>query len=975
MPTPAITELKRPFSPLPATPYYRASPADFVADLTARPLNEQTAYLAGRLPLFNPTEQDELASLLKQQADRYMRTDLQRCLHTAELLKQMAGQLDNRLYYALGLRAEGNAHAIGSGEFQRGIACYDEAAAIYGRSGRLLEQAWSQNGKIFALANLGEYDEALAVGKWASQVFTHLGEKLPLAELTVNLAIIHGRLSQDSAALKLLDQAHDLYEDLGPEQAARLLVVDMNRAIILRNLGRFNESIALNQAILEAYNGQGNAVSAARAQQNLAMTYFILGRYNEALALLDLAREAFWQDGRYRHAMLVELFTSDCLLQLRRFREAQEKCQRARQLFNQLKTPYEIGQCLLHEAHACIGLEQPEEALNLLRQARALFAQEGNPAALADADLRIAEVLLPRGEAAAAFDLALAATAVFQTHHLPLGQTRAHLLAARAALALTQLEPAADHLAQAMEIATAHNLPSLTYQAHHLQGTLAAQQGDSNGSIVAWRAGIAALEQLYGHLMLEYRADFAQDKIRLYEDLVALYVAEGRAADGLEVAERAKSRALQDLLAYRLDLRIEARSPADQPLVKEISALRKERDRLYRRWHTSEEPGQRDDPTAQLAAQQATSQRVLAIEQQITAVWHKLLVRNAAYAQDAALWQIQTEPIQPHLDGETALLEFFSVHDRLLLFVVTREGVQAILLEVTLAQVQQLLQLFWLNLRSVPQSRPERQAALTRNVQGVLGKLHQALFAPARAQLEPYRRLIVVPHGPLHYLPFHALFDGAAYLLEQFAVSYLPAASMLAYCRTTPLAEGGVLALGYSGNGRLPQAPHEAEALARHWPGDALLEEKATLRRLHRQAGDYRILHLATHGEFRPDNPLFSGLALADGWLTTLDIFNLRLRASLVTLSACQTGRSVIGGGDELLGLMRAFLAAGAASLVSTFWPVEDGATTVLMHHFYHALADGVRKGDALRQAQLAQIERHPYFWAPFFLVGDTGPL
>ena len=975
MSAPVISELKRPFSPLPATPYYRATPADFMADLVARPQAEQSAYLTQRLPLFNPTEQDELASLLKQQADRYMRTDLQRCLHTAELLKQMARQLDNRLYRALGLRAEGNAYAIGSGEFQRGIACYDEAAAIYGRSGHLLEQAWSQNGKIFALANLGEYDEALAVGQWASQIFARLGEKLPLAELTVNLAIIHGRLGQDSAALNLLDQAHDLYESLGPEQAARLLVVDMNRAIILRNLGRFNESIALNQAILEAYAGQRNAVAAARAQQNLAMTYFILGRYNEALALLDLAREAFWQDGRYRHAMLVELFTSDCLLQLRRFREAQEKCQRARQLFNQLETPYEIGQCLLHEAHACVGLEQPEEALALLRQARALFAQEGNLVALADADLRIAEVLLPQGEAATAWEMALAATAVFQTHHLPLGQARAHLLAARAALALEQADQAQTHIIQAQAIAADHALPNLAYQGHHLQGALAVRQGDSAGAIAAWQAGIAALEQRYGRLMLEYRADFAQDKIRLYEDLAALYVAEGQAAAALGVAERAKSRALHDLLAYRLDLRIEARSPADQPLVKQIAALRKERDRLYRRWHTGEEPGQRDDPTAQLAAQQTTSQRVLAIEQEITAVWHKLLVRNAAYAQDAALWYFQTEPIQLHLDGETALLEFFSLQDCLLLFLVTREGVQAIPLETTPAQIQQLLQLLWLNLRSVPQSSPERQAALTRNAQGVLSKLHQALFAPARAQLEPYRRLIVVPHGPLHYLPFHALYDGAAYLLEQFAVSYLPAASVLAYCRTASPAEAGVLAVGYSGNGRLPQAPHEAEALARHWPGDALLEEKATLRRLRRQAGDYRILHLATHGEFRPDNPLFSGLALADGWLTTLDIFNLRLRASLVTLSACQTGRSVIGGGDELLGLMRAFLAAGAASRVSTFWPVEDGATAVLMHHFYRALADGVSKGDALRQAQLEQIERHPYFWAPFFLVGDTGPL
>ena len=101
------------------------------------------------------------------------------------------------------------------------------------------------------------------------------------------------------------------------------------------------------------------------------------------------------------------------------------------------------------------------------------------------------------------------------------------------------------------------------------------------------------------------------------------------------------------------------------------------------------------------------------------------------------------------------------------------------------------------------------------------------------------------------------------------------------------------------------------------------------------------MLHLATHGDFRADNPLFSGLALADGSLTTLDCFNLRLRASLVTLSGCQTGRSVVSGGDELLGLTRALLSAGAASLVLSLWAVEDISTARLMEAFYRNLAAG----------------------------------
>jgi CHAT domain-containing protein len=178
----------------------------------------------------------------------------------------------------------------------------------------------------------------------------------------------------------------------------------------------------------------------------------------------------------------------------------------------------------------------------------------------------------------------------------------------------------------------------------------------------------------------------------------------------------------------------------------------------------------------------------------------------------------------------------------------------------------------------------------------------------------------------------------------------------------------------------------EAQSVAEILNGQVVLEDKATLTRLREMASDCRILHLAAHGDFRPDNPLFSGLALSDGWLTTLDIFNLPLKASLVTLSACQTGRNVVGGGDELLGLMRAFLYAGAASLVLSLWAVEDRSTAQLMTTFYGKLAQGQTKGAALREAQIQFIQgqdgqddtalyAHPYFWAPFFLVGDTGPL
>jgi CHAT domain-containing protein len=269
-----------------------------------------------------------------------------------------------------------------------------------------------------------------------------------------------------------------------------------------------------------------------------------------------------------------------------------------------------------------------------------------------------------------------------------------------------------------------------------------------------------------------------------------------------------------------------------------------------------------------------------------------------------------------------------------------------------------------------------------------LERLHGLLVAPLGDAIALYPRLIVVPHGALHYLPFHALHDGQGFLLEQHEISYLPGSSLLRYCKEIEPAASGLLVFGHSYGGRLPHAVREAQAVAAFLGGRTFLEDEATLVRLKGAAGDCRAIHLATHGEFRPDNPLFSGLALADGWLTTLDTFNLRLRASLVALSACRTGQSVIGGGDELLGLMRAFLYAGAASVLLSLWAVEDRSTARLMETFYRKLVEGWTKGAALRYAQRQFIQRqseeelvrvetyaHPYFWAPFFLVGDAGPL
>jgi hypothetical protein len=325
--------------------------------------------------------------------------------------------------------------------------------------------------------------------------------------------------------------------------------------------------------------------------------------------------------------------------------------------------------------------------------------------------------------------------------------------------------------------------------------------------------------------MVEYRADFLGDKEAVYGEMVRLCLDLGEAERGLAYAERAKSRALLALLAHRLDLSIQARDEVDRPLVAELNRLRAQRHRLFHRLEGAAllpaGPGAMDLEEGR--------RQLLALEKEIRGLWHRLLVRNADYARDAALWQVQTAPAQPYLDEDTLLLEYFTTGERLVAFLVTADAVSAHCLDTTLPVAQQWLQWLRLNLGAVQRTAPERRPALEANVRGVLARLYELLLAPLADRLAAYRRLLVVPHGPLHYVPFAALYDGRQYLLRQHEVSVLPGASFLGHYRQAGSAGTGTLAVGHDYHGFVPHAVAEAKKVAALAGGVCLLQEEATL--------------------------------------------------------------------------------------------------------------------------------------------------
>jgi CHAT domain-containing protein len=276
--------------------------------------------------------------------------------------------------------------------------------------------------------------------------------------------------------------------------------------------------------------------------------------------------------------------------------------------------------------------------------------------------------------------------------------------------------------------------------------------------------------------------------------------------------------------------------------------------------------------------------------------------------------------------------------------------------------------------RAAVERRDERAASLAK-------ALHARLIKPLLGDIDG-NALTISPHGALHYLPFAALSDGDQYLIDRFSIRLTPSADALVYLRTDhPSKVGRLLALGNPdlGNARydLPNAQVEAVNVAALFPDSrALVRDEATKSAVKELAGGFSMLLFATHGKFDTDAPLASGLYLAkgresSGVLTVSDLYSLRWDTDLVTLSACETGLGKVANGDDVIGLTRGFLYAGARSIVASLWEVDDAATEQLMVSFYRNLESHDKRA-ALRLAQIETRASYPQprYWAAFQIVG-----
>ena len=503
-------------------------------------------------------------------------------------------------------------------------------------------------------------------------------------------------------------------------------------------------------------------------------------------------------------------------------------------------------------------------------------------------------------------------------------------------------------------------------------GDVLRQGGDTTAAMASYREAIEQIESIRSLLSSQRnRQSYFGGGLAAYTGLIETLWDRRDYSEAFHYGERVRSRSLLDMLGTKVRL-----SRADNELVREERALEES--------NAKGEQAYRD-------------------------FLKKVGKANPEQASLMSVQPLTLKDVQRLLRPEQVLLEYLVTRERTYLWAVETTRLRAY--TIPLARKDFVFKIE--SLRSAISNITPLD-----DYQRIARDLYDRLLSPVASEIKG-KDLIVVPHDVLHYLPFHALYSPhGTYLAENHTVSYLSSASLLQFIVGKRRQESRkILAMGNppsdADRGDLPLAEFEAAHIKNQFPASmVLLRKDASEAKIKELSPHYDILHFASHAELNEREPLKSAILLAsnaveDGRLEVQEIFGLNLNANLVVLSGCETGLGEMSNGDELVGLTRAFIYAGTPSVIASLWKVDDAATAHLMSSFYRNLKT-MTKVEALRQAQLDVIRGrlnreplamrgvggigklgetpplrsqsqnavsvstyHPYFWAPFILVGD----
>ena len=934
---------------------------------------------SGRIEFLQQNLQLQQPSVVLFLADRVAkmaRENVDSALHLAEAANWLAEKLGDDYCRAKSARAMGHVHSL-KGRYHEALQSYQKALDLFQNLGQEVESSRTLSGSIQPLIYLGEYQEAHDRAAKAREVFKRNGDLLRLARLDNNLANALHRQDRFEEAIVLYRRALQGLEGCGEYS---------DLAITLNNIASCCISLLDFKSALEAYQRartysveQHMPQLTTQVDYNIAYLHYLKGEYAQAIHLYQRTRAICQEVGDALHSALCDLDQGEIYLDLNLLGEAVQMAERARSGFERLEMRYESAKAITLLAIGSYHEGNSIKALDLFAQARALFVAEKNSVWPAILDLYRALVFFHSGQAKAALGSVESAQSVL--FHLGTANKTSivDLLRALLLLQLGEITGAEYWSNAALERIEHSKITRLRYLAHFVRGQVCQARNDAASAHQCYRKALSELENLPGlRHAEEVRIPLLKNKLPIYESLISgmlrLPKEPVRPTATFEVVEKAKSRQLADLISFCTP-ELPASPGHARERFQRIADLRQEVDQGYRQMGLAELSKEQRSPEHL----DRLRQRVRESETCLLQALDESQAADTEFSHSQGAAPIPLKSIVRALPRDAALLNYFELSGDLCAWVLNSTDVKMITLSPTVRVRALLCELRedFAAVRKITGSKQGVAGHSGRNTEKLLKELYSALVEPLQEHF-PGRRLIIVPHGLLHYIPFHALFDGSRFLADEFTISYSLSASLYFHCSTKKhmrLEERSVV-VGVCSQ-EAPRVNVEAREIASALPKPRLLlGNDATEASLRQYGPGCRYVHFATQAVYRYDNPSFSTLALHGSPLNLFDLYHLQMPCSLVTLIGCGPALDEVRDGRELACLVRGFHTAGTTALVTTLWNVPEPSHLSLLLRFYGELHRNADTAEALRLAvlQFRETYRHPYFWAPFTLWGSSAP-
>ena len=847
-----------------------------------------------------------------------------------------------------------------TGDYQSALTNVGNAFDIDSLHNNLINKIadYRHEGKIYIYMGLNvkgivSLEKALHLSEGMEQSIKN-ENKISIADNYLVLGQLYSAMGKQEMAIDYTRKALSLFGQANDKRG--LMESDLTLANVYSDLGDITEAQTLAGKSMKEAMELGLGTS--RHNQLLASIASETGEYENALRYQEKAMKEASDFGILEQVIWTTIGMGDIYSNLGDFNKAEK-------YFRDAKKAKDTLEMKTTSLDASLNMRLGE-----IVSANEYFFSQGSFTGEAISSLRIAEMLMQKGSPDSAMIYLDMAEEKFKASGNKEGESNVLVNKGRILVDKGDYMTARQLLESA---ATASDFPETAWQAWFNLGRIYENLDQDEKAVESYRNSISIIEKIRGNLTIdEFKSIYFDNKREVYDRLLRILLKMNKPVESFQVSEQARARAFYDILANK---KIDFKGSLPGDLISLEQAKRIEIQKLYKLLQKGDVStfGESESRTSGL---RQLREALVSAQSEYEDIIQKIKLHSPAYAEMVSAQPVNPSDLRSVLDDNSAVLAYWISSNELIIWFITRSDIICREIPVNDQYLGSIIEKARMAIES---DSPLNE------LKAPLKLLYSMLIAPVESNLGHFRNLVIIPNGSLHFLPFQALVDSHEdYLVQNHNIIYEPSASVFMICENRKGSAGSrfmgmaLSDLSIEGKAGLPGTDEELRKILPLFPDNlSAFGKQGTETFVKKNAGNFNFIHFATHGSYNYDQPLYSYLLFPasdedDGRLNVYEVFGLNLKASLVTLSACETGLGNLSRGDEIVGLSRAFLFAGSSSVIVSLWAVADYPTSILMASFYKNLKDhNLQEALSMAQRDLIKIYPEPIYWSPFILIGN----